>query len=207
MRAYMRALSSSKVALSLSMSCACMGQLMPRPSASLGLGICARVSCGPWRGAAARRTHHVEVDVVDQLVRGAPVVLQHVEVGGALRARHALRHRQHLAQRLVRHVRQLGAVVLRDDQLPPVSAGPGRQGSGARRPRTAWPVASGWMSRKASTEALSYSLKAGSSPVPGQPCSARRHVRRRVDIPLTILQKMHEARDDILLLVAMPAGI
>jgi len=61
----------------------------------------------------------MKVDMIDLLVRQPTVVLQHVVVLGARGLRDVLRHLQDLEQLVVGDVGELGAVVLRDDELRP----------------------------------------------------------------------------------------
>lgn len=52
------------------------------PSCSFGLGICQLVSIPSSTYSLKLETHHVEVNMVNDLVRNASIVLQDVEVPG-----------------------------------------------------------------------------------------------------------------------------
>lgn len=60
------ALMSSNSALSLSISVFCCGQLMPRPSCALGLGICTLVNCHfrPGSNKHSGSTYHMEMHLL-----------------------------------------------------------------------------------------------------------------------------------------------
>jgi len=64
-----------------------------------------------------------------------------------------------------RNVRQLGTVVLWDDELARNEISRADRGAESEAGRTAWPLERGWMSRKASVFADSKSFMDGMSPV------------------------------------------
>jgi hypothetical protein len=55
--------------------------------------------------------------MIDFLMGQAAVVLENVVIFGARRFGNLLRHRQYLSQLVVRNIRQLRTVMLRDDKL------------------------------------------------------------------------------------------